>query len=52
MDNVGQILLITLVCAIGSGFTTYLYRKRKISRKDYSLSDHAKTKRPDITIGL
>ncbi|HRN85975.1 MAG TPA: hypothetical protein PKU78_00070 [Candidatus Dojkabacteria bacterium] len=52
MDNTGQILLITLVTAIGSSITTYLYRKRKIAKKDYSLSDHAKTKRPDITIGM
>lgn len=52
MNNLGEILLITLICAICSGTATYIYRVKKVTRKDFKQSDYAKTKRPDITIGL
>lgn len=52
MDNLGDILIITLISAICSATITYYYRVRKVTRKDYKQSDFAKTKRPDITIGL
>lgn len=52
MDNLGGILLITLISTICSATVTYIYLVRKYTRKDYKQSDYAKTKRPDITIGL
>lgn len=52
MGNLNEVLLITLFTTVISAAITYMYKVRKHTRKDYKQSDYAKTKRPDITIGL
>lgn len=52
MAGLAQILLITLITGLISGTVAYVYKVRKVTKKDYKQIDYAKTKRPDVTIGL
>lgn len=52
MADLGDMLLIALISGTIAAAITYIYRLRKISRKDFRQEDDAKNRKPDITIGL
>lgn len=52
MPTLGEILLIALMSGTISAVLMYIYKSRKIRRKDFKPEDSAKNRKPDVTIGL